>query len=73
MRNRGGAGLLVGIVRPRLGVAAAAALVVYFPGAITAHVLVQDWVGLKSPIVPLLFAAAALILGMKRLASHSNT
>ena len=59
-------GLLAGIFRPRLGVAAGAGLVLYFIGAMVGHLRVGDWDGLKAPIAPLLLSALALTL---RLAS----
>ena len=62
----GGLGLLAGIVRPKLGVAAGAGLVLYFTCAIIAHVRVGDWSGLKAPIVPFLFSVAALTLALLR-------
>jgi hypothetical protein len=58
----GAVGLVVGIFRPKIGVAAAGGLVVYFIGAIVAHVLANDWAGLKGPIVPFLLATTALTL-----------
>ena len=58
----GGIGLLVGIFVARIGVAAATGLVLYFVGAIVAHIRVADWAGLKAPITPLLFSIAALML-----------
>ena len=58
----GGIGLLAGIVRPKLGIAGAIGLVCYFVGAFIAHVRVADWAGLTGPIVPFVFAVAALIL-----------
>lgn len=58
----GGLGLLAGIFRPRLGVAAGVGLVLYFVGAMLAHVRVGDWAGMKAPITPLLFSIAALTL-----------
>lgn len=61
----GGVGLLAGIVRPKLGVAAAIGLVCYFVGALVAHALVADWGGITAPIVPLLLSGAALTLRMK--------
>jgi hypothetical protein len=63
----GGIGLLVGIIRPKLGVAAAAGLVLYFFGAIVAHILVGDWAGITAPITPLAFSVAALALGVVRM------
>ena len=58
----GGIGLLVGIFRPKLGVAAGAGLVLYFIGAMVGHVRVGDWAGLTAPILPLVLAVAALVL-----------
>jgi uncharacterized membrane protein YphA (DoxX/SURF4 family) len=58
----GGIGILVGIFWPPLGVAGAAGLVLYFVGAIVAHVRVADWDGVTAPITPLLFAIATLVL-----------
>jgi uncharacterized membrane protein YphA (DoxX/SURF4 family) len=65
----GGLGLLAGIFRPRLGLAASIGLVVYFVGAHIAHILVADWAGLKSPIVPLVMSCTALLLSLKRTSS----
>jgi hypothetical protein len=62
----GGLGLLVGIVRPKLGVAAGVGLVLYFVCALIAHVRVGDWAGLKAPIVPFLFSVTVLTLGILR-------
>jgi sorbitol-specific phosphotransferase system component IIC len=56
----GGLGLLAGIFRPKLGVAAGAGLVCYFICAIVAHVIVGDWAGLKAPIVPFIMAVGSL-------------
>jgi hypothetical protein len=72
----GGLGLLAGIIRPRLGVAGAIGLVLYFIGAILAHVRVGDWDGLKSPIFPLLFAVAVLtlrVVSLRRPVESTNT
>ena len=62
----GGLGLVAGIFRPKLGVAAGAGLVLYFLGAIVAHVRVGDWEGVTAPITPLLLATTALALGVLR-------
>ncbi len=58
----GAVGLVVGIFRTKIGVAAAGGLVLYFIAAIVAHVLVSDWAGLSGPIVPLLLSRTALTL-----------
>lgn len=62
----GAAGLLAGLVWAPLGVAAAAALTLYFLLAIAAHVRAGDLANLATPIVIFVLAVAALIL---RLAS----
>jgi hypothetical protein len=58
----GGIGLVVGIFRPKVGLAAAAGLCLYFLGAIIAHLVVGDVAGLKAPIVPFLLAVTVLTL-----------
>ena len=63
----GGIGLLVGIYKPALGVAAGAGLVMYFVGAMIGHVRVGDWAGLTAPIMPLVLAVAALTLRISSL------
>ena len=69
----GGLGLLVGIFRPKLGIAAAAGLVVYFLGAMIGHVLVSDWAGLKAPITPMLLSIAALVLRISSVKRAART
>ncbi len=61
----GAIGLIVGIFRPKVGVAAAGALVLYFIGAITGHVIVGDFAGIKAPITPFVMAGAALALRLR--------
>ena len=63
----GGLGLVAGIYRPKLGVAGAAGLVLYFLGAIVAHVRVGDWSGVTAPIAPLVLSIVALTLAVMRL------
>jgi DoxX-like family len=58
----GAAGLLAGLLWAPLGVAAAAALVVYFLLAIGAHIRADDAVHVPTPVVIELLAVAALIL-----------
>ena len=59
----GAAGLVAGFVAPALGLAAAIGLVVYFTGAVTAHLRVRDrQVG--GAVFFLLVAAAALATGL---------
>jgi DoxX-like family len=71
----GGLGLLAGIFRPKLGVAASVGLILYFICAMIAHVRVQDWAGLKAPVTPFLLSIAILvlrILSMRRAASQPD-
>ena len=65
----GGVGLVVGIFRPKIGVAAGVGLVLYFVGAMLAHVRVADWAGITAPIMPLALSTAALVLRIK---SHTQ-
>lgn len=58
----GAAGLLVGLWYAPLGIAAAIGLVLYFLGAVGAHVRKRDFKGLPNALVILIFAAAALSL-----------
>jgi uncharacterized membrane protein YbjE (DUF340 family) len=57
----GSAGLVTGLFWGPLGVAAAAALVVYFLLAIGAHIRADDAVHLPTPVVIELMAVAALV------------
>ena len=58
----GALGILIGIFWPPLGLAAAVGLVIYFVGAIIAHLRVQDFKGLAGPVLPLVLAVATLVL-----------
>jgi hypothetical protein len=58
----GGLGLLVGIWYHPLGVAAAVGLVLYFVGALIAHLRKADFKGLPAPILFLLLAGGDLSL-----------
>jgi len=66
LKLAGAIGLIVGIVTPLIGAAAAAGLVLFFVCATFAHLRVSWYSTLPVPLTFLLFAAAALIL---RLAS----
>jgi DoxX-like family len=57
----GAAGLLVGIAWPPVGLAAAAGLVLYFLGAIIAHLRVGDVKGVGTPGFPFGLAVACLV------------
>ena len=61
----GGIGLLAGIFRPKLGVAAGVGLVCYFVGATIGHIRVGDWAGLQAPALPFLMAVASLTLRVR--------
>jgi hypothetical protein len=58
----GAAGLLVGLFYGPLGIAAAVGVVLYFIGAVSAHLRKQDYQGLAAPLPILIFAIAALTL-----------
>lgn len=62
----GAAGLVAGLGLEPLGVAAAVGVVLYFTGAVIAHVRVRDYPGVFAPVPLLVVAAATLVL---RLAS----
>lgn len=64
----GAAGLVVGLGIEPLGVAAAVGVVLYFIGAVIAHVRVGDYAGISAPGPLLVVAATVLVL---RLASMS--
>jgi len=58
----GALGLLVGIVWPALGVAAAAGLSIYFIGAVVGHIRVGDVRGTGPAVFLLCISGACLIL-----------
>jgi hypothetical protein len=60
----GAAGLVAGLWYPPLGIAAGIGLVLYFVGAIGAHLRKGDFKGAPRPGVLLAAAAAALVLGV---------
>ena len=59
----GAAGLLTGLAVPVLGMAAAIGLVVYFIGAVSAHVRVRD-PRVAAAVSFLVMAVAALVVGL---------
>jgi uncharacterized membrane protein YphA (DoxX/SURF4 family) len=63
----GGLGVIVGLAVAPLGVAAAGGLVLYFLGAVGAHLRKQDYQGARLPALPLLLSIAALILRLATL------
>jgi len=63
----GAAGLLLGLLWAPVGVAAAAALVLYFLAAIAAHIRAADAANLPAPVAMELIAVAALVLGLTTL------
>ena len=58
----GALGLLAGMWRPKLGVAAGIGLVLYFVGAIVSHLRVGDFKCVGSAVFMLVLAAGVLIL-----------
>ncbi|MCU1683899.1 MAG: putative integral rane protein [Amycolatopsis sp.] len=58
----GAFGLVLGLWYPPLGIAAAIGVVLYFVGAVGAHLRKNDFKGLPSPSVLLAIATAALVL-----------
>jgi hypothetical protein len=62
LKIAGALGLLIGIGVPALGVAAAIGLVLFFVGAITAHIRVHDFSSIPFPGMFLLLAIASLVL-----------
>jgi hypothetical protein len=58
----GAAGLIAGLVWAPLGIAASAAIVIYFLVAIAAHVRSDDLEHLPTPVVMELLAVAAAVL-----------
>jgi hypothetical protein len=65
LKAAGAVGLLIGIGMPRIGIAAAAGLVLFFVGAIIAHLRARDYsLGRGMPVMFLLIAVAALMFGV---------
>ncbi|BCJ35845.1 hypothetical protein Athai_33480 [Actinocatenispora thailandica] len=60
----GAAGLLVGIAIRPLGVAAATGLVLYFVGAVAAHLRAHGYATLAFPATYLALAVASLVLSL---------
>jgi DoxX-like family len=58
----GAAGLLLGLLWPPIGLAAAVATVLYFLVAIAAHIRSRDLANVATPIVMELLAAGAAVL-----------
>jgi DoxX-like family len=58
----GGIGLIVGLAVGPLGVAAAIGVVLYFIGAVIAHLRAKDYKGVSTPAVLLVVAIVALAL-----------
>ncbi|MET8331827.1 DoxX family protein [Streptomyces sp. NPDC005181] len=61
LKAAGAVGLLVGLAVPLIGSAAAGGVVLYFIGAIVAHVRAKDF-EIAAPAILALLAAAALVL-----------
>ncbi len=63
LRIAGALGLVVRLVVPAIGIAAAVGVVLYFVGAIITHLRAR-WYDVSYPSVYLLLATASLILGL---------
>lgn len=63
LRTAGALGLVVGLVVPPVGAAAAVGVVLYFVGAIITHLRAR-WYDVSYPSVYLLLAAASLTSGL---------
>lgn len=68
----GAVGLVVGNFKPRLGIYASIGLVLYFVGALVAHLVVGDLKNAGAPIVPLVLAVVSLVLARKNEAMHGT-
>jgi hypothetical protein len=66
LKALGALGLLVGIFVPAIGLAAAAGVVLYFVGAVIAHLRVRDYAIAPAGVLGLV-AVAALVLGLASL------
>ncbi|MFC7740434.1 DoxX family protein [Nocardiopsis composta] len=60
----GAAGLLIGLLYRPLGIAAGIGLVLYFIGAVAAHVRAKDLQGAPGPAVLLAASAATVVFGL---------
>jgi uncharacterized membrane protein YphA (DoxX/SURF4 family) len=69
MEMAGAAGIVVGLWARMLGMVAGAGLVVYFAGAVVAHLRVGDGKGIGPAAFLLLLSAAAMVL---RIAFHGT-
>jgi DoxX-like family len=58
----GAVGLVVGIWRPHIGIAAGIGLILYFVGAVVSHLRVGDFKGIGSAAFMLVLAAGVLAL-----------
>ncbi|WP_449373117.1 DoxX family protein [Arthrobacter psychrolactophilus] len=58
----GALGIVAGLWVEPLGIAAAAGLVIYFIGAVIAHLRVGDVKGSAMPLIPLALSVAVLVL-----------
>jgi hypothetical protein len=64
LKFAGALGLLAGIFYRPLGIAAGIGLVLYFAGAVVAHLRVKDVKGMPVPVVLVVLTAAPVILGI---------
>ena len=63
----GAAGLILGLLWPPIGIAAAIGLVIYFLVAVAFHIRADDAKNLPTPLAIAMIAAAALILRLATL------
>jgi len=63
LKAAGAVGLLVGIVVPPIGIAAAVGVILFFVGAIITHLRAR-WYSFSYPSVYLLLAVGCLVLGV---------
>jgi hypothetical protein len=63
LRAAGALGLVIGLVVPAIGIAAAVGIVLYFLGAVVTHLRAR-WYDVSYPSVYLLLATASLTFGL---------
>lgn len=65
LKAAGALGLLIGIAMPRIGIAAAVGLTLFFIGAVITHLRAHDLsLGNGVPVIFLVIVLAALVLGI---------
>jgi hypothetical protein len=66
-------GLIIGLRRPEVGVAAATGIVALMIGAVVHHVRAEDWAGLAGPVILGVLAAAAIDTSPRRHPARCST